>query len=245
MALASVQSYLSTYQSNLWSGFSCGPTPLRCVQSQRRSSGQKAPLSLLCQGHLASLQLEHSAIFFFFDFCQTVFVLLAELFDGSGGCPDRPSFCLFWIICIDISHSSPPQLLVRGCQKHCWRKWKYPHYANAGLHWWHVLFYKLHPPLSEVKLYLSNFREIVTKISIWFACSATINLVTTNIDICLFLYKERRDRAALLLLFHNHTLLYKYILCGVLNNESPKERERERGWNKFIPDSDFFFNKIW
>lgn len=131
MALASVQSYLSTYQSNLWSSFSCGPTPLRCVQSQGCSSGQKAPPSLICQGHLASLQLEHAVVIFFL---PNYICFVRQLFDGSGGCPDRPSFCLFWIICIDISHSSPPRLLVRGCQKHCWRKWKYPHYANAGLH---------------------------------------------------------------------------------------------------------------
>lgn len=52
-------------------------------------------------------------------------------------------------------------------------------------------------PLSEVKLYLSNFRENVTKISIWFAGGATINLVRINTDICLFLCKQQRGRAVL------------------------------------------------
>lgn len=188
MALASVQSYLSTYQRNLWSSFSCGPTPLRCVQSQGRSSGHEAPpASLFCQGHLASLRLEHACACFSLP-NATCFVGRV-FFDGSGGCPDRPSSCLFWIICIDISHSSPPRLLVRGCQKHCWRKWKYPHYANAGLHWWHVLFYKLHPPCQKSNCIWVTSAEIVTKISIWFACNATINLVKANIDICLFLQR--------------------------------------------------------
>lgn len=84
-------------------------------------------------------------------------------------------------------------------------------------------------PLSEVKLYLSNFREIVTKISIWLAGNATINLVRTNIDICLFLYKEQHDCVVGGVL-HNHILLYRVsTTCARL--QMIKEQEQ---LNKFI-----------
>lgn len=111
------------------------------------AQGLKAPPSLFCQGHLASLWLEHTFFFFFAKlhlFCSPALSWWIQWLPRS---PPLPG--LFWIICIDVSHSSPPRLLVRGCQKHCWRKWKYPHYANAGLRWWHVLFYKLHPPCQK------------------------------------------------------------------------------------------------
>lgn len=78
MALASVQSYLSTYQRNLWSSFSCGPTPLRCVQSQGRSSGHEAPprpFSARVTQHHCGL----SALVLVF-LCQTALVLLGGYF---------------------------------------------------------------------------------------------------------------------------------------------------------------------
>lgn len=70
-------------------------------------------------------------------------------------------------------------VLVRGCHKHCWRKWKYPHYANVRLHWWLVLFCKLHPSVCQE----SNCVWVTSeKLSQDFQFGS---LVRTNTDVCL------------------------------------------------------------
>lgn len=158
MALASVQSYLSTYQSNLWSSFSCGPTPLRCVQSQGCSSGQKAPLSLFCQGHLASLQLEHAVVVF----RQTIFGLFASsLMDPVAAliAPLSASSGLFVSTFLTPLHHSFQLEAVKNIAG-----------GNGSILIMQMLgstdgmFCFINcVPLSGVKLYLSNFREIVTR----------------------------------------------------------------------------------
>lgn len=86
-------------------------------------------------------------------------------------------------------------------------------------------------PLSEVKLYLSNFREIVTKISIWFSSDATINLVRTNTDICLFLYKEK----------HDYVVVYNHVFSYTLSTSCARfwtlKEQKVPQLNKFISDS--------
>lgn len=191
MALASVQSCLSAYQRALRSRVSRGLTPLRCVQSQGcRSSGQKGPESLLPGSP--------TIIFFFFS------RIWSPLFRP------HPHY-LYWHFSLlsnmafswRLSETLLAEMKVSSLCK-CWL----PLMACSFF----FFFYKLRPPsLSEVKLYLGNFREIVTKISFWSACNATTNLVRTNTDICLFPSKQQHD-CAFVSIFS--TLLY----CGDLNN---------------------------
>lgn len=131
MELVSAQSYLSTNQKKRRS-FSCGLTTPRRSQSHGRSSGHKPPSVALLPG-------SPSITCFCFKFAK---LHLFRLMDPAAA-PISRSFRLFWIIRIDVSHSSPTTFfLVRGCQKRRRQKWKYPHYANAGLHWWHVLVFR-------------------------------------------------------------------------------------------------------
>lgn len=111
------------------------------------SSGHKAPASISCQGHLASRGSSWSTPWRCF-LCQTFVLFASSLMDPVAALiAPLPASCGLFV----STFLTPLQarLLVRGCQKQRWRKWKYPHYANGGLHWWHVLFYKLHPPCQK------------------------------------------------------------------------------------------------
>lgn len=103
------------------------------------------------RGHLASLQLQRSV-------CQTPFVPLDPV-----------------IIRVDTSHSVS-LLLFWARHKHRRRRWEVSSLCKRrgstdGM------FYKSRPLVKEVKLYLSNFREICHKISMWLSGDATVDLI--------------------------------------------------------------------
>ena len=104
-----------------------------------------------------------------------------------------------------------------------------------GLHWWHVLFYKLHPLLVRSQIVFEQLQRNCHKISIWLARDATINLVRANID--MFLYKH--DCAVWGNSRHNHILLLLLLLLLLLYKCEGRARRKVWQLNKFIWDADF------